>query len=973
MLRKDRVKDKGGGLVFLVHQDIPFEEIPTPPDLANDPHAEVLTIKIPGKSNSLKIRNVYIPPTTSCCTPQYKAPMDKILENLDDSTLVLGDFNAHNEAWHSELEEDARGNLINNIINTHPLGILNENNPTRLSSSGTKSSPDISLATNDILPSCKWKVDTSLSSDHLPITISISTSFKRVKSEKRTFVNFAKADWAEFTNWTEKVFSRQNSNNDVHKDERTFREIINKAAKKFIPSGRIPKIINNIPTDAAKLSNERDNLRKNDPDNARINTLTKEINEKINEHRKKKWNEHLDTCNTDSKKLWSTIKSLQGQPQQPSNQSINFNGKPYNHPKSLANNFNKQYTPAANTIPSQKFRSTLRKMQKPPTDPKIILIPSQVSRAIKKSKSSKAIGPDGISPVMLKHIGPHGLKFLTNIYNNSISQAIIPTLWKTGRIIPLLKPGKSASEGKSYRPISLLSPAAKILESLLLPTISDSIQFAQHQHGFMKGRSTNTALHEISEHITKGLNIKRPVDRTVLVALDLSRAFDTVNHDILLTDISKLNLNANIKRFLCAYLRGRCTYVEFRGSKSKYRKMKQGVPQGGVLSPILFNLYMSEIPYPPGNIRLTTYADDSTALNSGPDVDKVCSELNPYLDKLDTWFTERNLFISAEKCTATVFSTFKNDMARTLPIYIKGKQIPTVKHPKILGVTFDNLWTFKQHSHILRSTIQKRTNHLKCLSGTTWGMDKETLARTYKATIQSCINYCPSIWGPNLSDCHWKELQIAQNAALRVVTGCVKKTQIDHLHTEANMMPVREHCDMLASQYLLKTQLAHHPVHLDLNEPKPAKYRLTKTTLRDKYENEVKTVLNNESLNDTNYKSKLKLIHTRHVSSMIQNRKPNPVTGRPAPKVNNTETQLPRRTRCLLAQLRDGHSSHLNSFLSTFKPGILNVCPKCRFAAHTTDHLFNCPADPTDLTVECLWTKPMDVANFLGLLPTDDE
>ena len=87
-----------------------------------------------------------------------------------------------------------------------------------------------------------------------------------------------------------------------------------------------------------------------------------------------------------------------------------------------------------------------------------------------------------------------------------------------------------------------------------------------------------------------------------------------------------------------------------------------------------------------------------------------------------------------------------------------------------------------------------------------------------------------------------------------------------------------------------KTQLANHPVHLDLNEPKPAKYRLTKTTLRDKYENEVKTVLNNESLNDTNYKSKLKLIHTRHVSSMIQNRKPNPVTGRPAPKVNHTET-----------------------------------------------------------------------------------
>ncbi|MCP3664957.1 MAG: hypothetical protein GY696_21080, partial [Gammaproteobacteria bacterium] len=152
----------------------------------------------------------------------------------------------------------------------------------------------------------------------------------------------------------------------------------------------------------------------------------------------------------------------------------------------------------------------------------------------------------------------------------------------------------------------------------------------------------------MSDHIDQGLNKKRPAHRTVSVAIDLSKAFDTVDHHILLRDM----------RFLCGYLRGRQTYVLFRNSTSKYRKMKQGVPQGGVLSPILFNLYMSTMPAPPGNIKLVTYADDSNVLNSGQFFDPVVKQLNSYLATVNDWFKSRNLFISPSKSSATVFSTF---------------------------------------------------------------------------------------------------------------------------------------------------------------------------------------------------------------------------------------------------------------------------------------------------------------------------
>ena len=130
------------------------------------------------------------------------------------------------------------------------------------------------------------------------------------------------------------------------------------------------------------------------------------------------------------------------------------------------------------------------------------------------------------------------------------------------------------------------------------------------------------------------------------MAIDLSKAFDTVNHHLLLNDINNLPLNYHIKRFLCAYLRGRQTFVVFRNSKSTYRKVKQGVPQGGVLSPILFNLYMASMPSPPGSIKLVSYADDGNLLNSGPKIEPLVEELNSYLSILNTWFKSRNLFIS---------------------------------------------------------------------------------------------------------------------------------------------------------------------------------------------------------------------------------------------------------------------------------------------------------------------------------------
>jgi hypothetical protein len=963
LVRKDRGTNKGGGLAFLVHKDLNFSLEPTPNRLEQDPFLESMTISLPGADNKpLYIRNVYIPPHSSC-EAQYVPPLDHLFDGLGESYMILGDVNAHSQLWHSEATNDPRGNALADIISNRSCGVINEDLPTRVTDLAS-TAPDISIVSSNLIPCSTWKIANKMSSDHLPITISITAELKQSNAKDITFINYSKANWSSFNKYVENKFKRCRRINNVHNAEIYFRHTLQKAAKKYIPAGRIPKTYNALPTEAARLISDRDNIRQQNPADPRIPELNRDITQKIREHRKAKWEEHLSGCLPGSKKLWSTIKSLNNQPHQPNNQGISFNNKTSNCAKSMANSFNKQYTPHSETKPAKTLRPTLRSLKRKTKDPPVIFTPAQVLATIKKSKSSKAHGPDGLSPVMLKHIGPNAINYLTNLFNECLLKSIIPNIWKTGKIIPLLKPGKPADKGPSYRPVSLLSPAIKILEALLLPAVTEAVQLADHQHGFRKGRSTGTALQSILDHINNGLNRKKPVHRTVNVAIDLSRAFDTVDHTILLQDIDKLDLNDHIKRFLCAYIRGRHTYVLFRNSTSKYRKMKQGVPQGGVLSPILFNLYMSSMPSPPGNIVLKTYADDSNILNSGPVIEPVVEELNSYLATLNIWFKNRNLHISPAKSSATLFTTASNECNLELAIEIDGEKVPTVKKPKFLGVTFDNLLSFKQHASDIKTKVQTKTNVLKALAGSDWGKEKETIVNTYKAIGRPLLNYCCNIWTPALSNTSWKGLQVAQNAALRTATGCHLMTNEDHLHTETKVMKVRPHCEMLSKQFLLATQKPHHPNRVNLSRPPPP--RQMEQTLSSRFGAEIRQ-MSRPDLPEDEFKSKLKIIHTKSVREALNNMEPNKVLQSAPPPINVSEKDLPRHTRATLAQLRSGYSKYLNSYKARLNPTIVDTCPNCNNHSHTTQHLFTCPSNVTELAVTDLWHRPKEAARFLNL------
>ena len=206
-------------------------------------------------------------------------------------------------------------------------------------------------------------------------------------------------------------------------------------------------------------------------------------------------------------------------------------------PKLIANSFNRQFTTSmlGKHSSSRRTRHVSNDVKRMSLEQAESFTSDQVTSAIKSCRSSRAYGPDTLSIFHLKNLGPLSTEHLTALYNDSLKSFRLPSIWKTSLVIPITKPGKGSSQGTSYRPISLLCPAAKLLEAVIVPSINDFLSPAKDQHGFR--HSTTSALLQLTTDIETGFNQRKPPHRTVCVAIDLTVAFDTVSHATLISQI----------------------------------------------------------------------------------------------------------------------------------------------------------------------------------------------------------------------------------------------------------------------------------------------------------------------------------------------------------------------------------------------------------------------------------------------------
>ena len=221
-------------------------------------------------------------------------------------------------------------------------------------------------------------------------------------------------------------------------------------------------------------------------------------------------------------------------------------------------------------------------------------------------------------------------------------------------IVPIPKPNKDANKGTSYRPISLLSVIAKTLEKSLLPYITAQIPNTPMQHGYKTQNSTVTALHTLNNTVAKGFNQMAPSAQTTTVALDMSNAFDTINIHTLIRKLLQTNISGTIIKFIANYIKGRKAYTTYRNHTSRQSQFKIGIPQGGVLSPTLYNIF--NLPPPSAPVQVMAFADDVTITSTHTSTSAAKKYIQPYLQKVCPKKQQNNLILNPDKTTCTLFT-----------------------------------------------------------------------------------------------------------------------------------------------------------------------------------------------------------------------------------------------------------------------------------------------------------------------------
>ena len=373
-----------------------------------------------------------------------------------------------------------------------------------------------------------------------------------------------------------------------------------------------------------------------------------------------------------------------------------------------------------------------------------------ILNAIKALKPNSAPGPDGLPPIFLQKCCDSLIQPLKSIYKKSIISGLAPETFKIGIITPIHK-GGNRCEPKNYRPITLTSVLCKVLEKIILKPIikhlRDNLLHNDNQHGFRTKRST---LSQLLSHLDALLdNMEKGYDVDVIY-LDFAKAFDKVDHGILLEKLYNIGIKGNILNWIKSFLTNRKQFVAANGALSTESPVLSGVPQGTILGPILFLILIRDIDDSLKFSKTFTFADDTklvSKIRNQTDVDNTQNDLNA----IYAWENNNNMKFNTEKFQQISYS-LKNSEARTYKNSNNDVIKPT-STVKDLGVTLSNDLSFQQH---IQNVVQKCNNVSSWILRTFKTREPLPLLTLYKSLIIPHLDYCSQLWIP------YKQQEISQ-------------------------------------------------------------------------------------------------------------------------------------------------------------------------------------------------------------------
>ena len=629
-------------------------------------------------------------------------------------------------------------------------------------------------------------------SQHRPVLIAAGIRIPLVRSYPRPRWNFNKADWEAFSSTLDD--SIRHVTPSIGNYDR-FTKLILSTAKKCIPRGFRKEYIPGWSQDCQDLYNEFSNTGNSDTADLLLQHLDKA--------RRDKWVETVENLNFthSSRKAWSLLRKLstgkkvsQTQPPQP---------KPSDIAKRIFALSKSKRLPSDKSV-TYKLHDIKRSQQAPLEVSKDFTL-DELESAISALPVGKAAGMDDIFPEFIKHTGPKAKTWLLSVYNEILANGELPAAFKRSKIIAVLKPGKQPERAESYRPIALLSVCYKLLEKLLYNRLSPILNpgIPVEQAGFRPGRNCCDQVLALTSFIESGFEKKT---KTSVAFLDLTAAYDTVWRKGLLYKFYNFVPCPVLLRLLNSMISGRQFRVILGCKQSPSRTLKDGLPQGSVLAPLLFNIYTADLPHTLS--RKFVYADDIALATQDRDLARTEATLTEDLSALGTYFTKWKLNPNPNKTEVACFHLNNRQANQKLNVNFGGVQLKHNERPQYLGVTLDRALTFKSHLEKAAGKVRTRANLVQHLAGSSWGANAQVLRTSALSLVFSAAEYCAPVW---LNSVHTSKVDVQLNRVMRTVSGTLMPTPLPWLPVLSNIAPpdirrkealVREYSKILAKPEL---------------------------------------------------------------------------------------------------------------------------------------------------------------------------
>ena len=434
----------------------------------------------------------------------------------------------------------------------------------------------------------------------------------------------------------------------------------------------------------------------------------------------------------------------------------------------------------------------------------------EITKVVSQFESKNSTDSSDISMNVVKKVFMSVCKPFTDICNKSFVNGVFPDKMKIAKVKPLYKSGEK-DLFTNYRPVSLLSQFSKILEKLFNNRLDDFLEkndlLVDEQYGFRKERSTSMAITQLIEELTNANEDKK---FTIGVFIDLKKAFDTIDHELLLRKLEHYGIRGVAHSWLKSYLELRKQFVNVNDCNSDLLNVTCGVPQGSILGPKLFILYINDICNVSDILHFVLFADDTNIFCSGKDMKKLCKTVSIALENLNVWFAVNKLSLNVSKTNFILFGNRK--YKEEVNITINDVQIDRVYKTKFLGVMIDSKLNWKEHINIINNKISKSIAIIYRASKI---LNTDSMYTLYCTLVLPYLNYCAENWG-NTYEGNINKIFLKQKRVIRIISKANFYDHTNQLFKKLNILKLKDLIELRSAIFMYKANRKTLPKNLQI-------------------------------------------------------------------------------------------------------------------------------------------------------------